>query len=91
MNVDSLKVIANSFKVQSVRMHSKNEEEPIIVHSSSTVPKSFEDESTLFRSINEAEKDEFIEIYAPVEFADEADKRKKLREYSKHIHRMIAG
>jgi len=89
LNVDSLKVIANSFKVQSVRMHSKNEEEPIMVHSSSTVPKSFEDESTLFRSINEAEKDEFIEIYAPVEFADEADKRKKLREYSKHIHRMI--
>jgi len=89
LNVDPLKVIANSFKVQSVRMQSKNEEEPIMVDSSSTVPKSFEDESALFRSINEAEKDEFIEIYAPVEFADETDKRKKLRDYYNCIHSII--
>ncbi|MCR4418645.1 MAG: hypothetical protein QHH27_01760 [Clostridia bacterium] len=45
--------------------------------------------STLFRSINEAERDEFVEVYAPVQFKDEKDKRTKLREYGELISGII--
>ena len=51
--------------------------------------KIFEEESLLFRSINEAEKDEFLEVYAPIVFKGDKDKKIRLREYSEQIEVLI--
>ncbi len=73
---------------RSVREQSRNSVGPILVVKPG-VKVTFEEESTLFRSINEAEKDEFIEVYAPVKFKDEKDKRIKLRDYAQVISTII--
>jgi len=90
LRVDPLEVIVNKFTIQSVRTQSRNEEEPIMVKPLSGPPQNFEEVSTLFRSINEAEKDEILEVYAPVDFIDENHKRSQLQKYHHEILEIIS-
>lgn len=60
-------VIAYSYGIKSARESSRNDEEGILVNASPT-PQPFTDESTLFRSINEAYSDNVMVIFAPVEW-----------------------
>jgi hypothetical protein len=77
--IDAKHVIVSSFSIKSVREQSKNDAGSIIIlNDGGGAPTYFEDESTLFRSIDERENDEFIEVYAPVKYIDDADKRKRI-------------
>jgi hypothetical protein len=77
-------VIINAFNIRSVRETSRNDEAGILIAGEAgQPPKPFEDESTLFASINERYADEFVEVYAPIEWNNETEKktiRRKLRE-----------
>ena len=66
-------VIAYSFGIKSVRESSRNEEEGILVKEAPT-PKPFIEASTLFKSINEAYSDRFVEVYAPICWPDPGKK-----------------
>ncbi|CFX11673.1 Uncharacterized [Syntrophomonas zehnderi OL-4] len=88
ISIEPCLVIANKFTIQSVREQSRNSEGSILVLQGNT-PNIFEEESLLFRSINEAEKDEFLEVYAPIVFKDDKDKKIRLREYSEQIEVLI--
>jgi len=52
-------------------------------------PVKFEDVSTLFGSINEKENDRLIEVYAPLKFNDEVDKRKKRAKFFEGITKIL--
>jgi hypothetical protein len=75
-------VIANSYTLKSVRAQSRNDEGPILVRKG-TAPTTFEEESDLFRSINEKLVDPRFAIYAPVDYENPTERRalqNKLRE-----------
>jgi putative nucleotidyltransferase with HDIG domain len=88
LKIEPLYVISNKFTIQSVREQSRNSVGSILVLRESG-PVTFEDESLLFRSIDEAEKDEFLEVYAPVAFEDSKDKKIRLRDYNEKIQEII--
>ena len=71
-------VIVNSFTIKSVKEMSRNSEGEIIVIDKKGNKRSFEDESTVFNSIDESMRDMYFEVYAPLEYVDRKDKRKKL-------------
>lgn len=60
-------VIAHSFGIKSVRESSRNDEGEMLVLCGGT-PRFFSEESKLFGSINEAFADDFVEVYAPIEW-----------------------
>lgn len=77
--VDRHEVILHRSSIGSVREQSRNSEASILVWNTGD-PRPFEEVSVLFRSINEEEKSEYIEFYAPLpDHLDDAD-RKKLGE-----------
>jgi len=78
-------VIVNSFTIKSVREMSRNSEGEIMVIDKSGDKKSFEEESTVFSSIDESMKDMYFEVYAPLEYVDRIDKNRKLTEIRKEI------
>lgn len=82
--IDSDFVIINAFNIRSVREISRNDEAGILVAGvAEQEPKPFEEESTLFASINERYADEFVEVYAPVKWDTKTEKktiRRKLKE-----------
>jgi len=67
-------VIANSYTLKSVRAQSRNDEGPILVRKGST-PTTFEEESDLFKSINEKLVDPRFAIYAPVDYENPTERR----------------
>lgn len=73
VDVTSEFVVVNVFGIKSVRESSRNEEAEILVRKGDS-PRTFSEESKLFGSINEAYADNFIEIYAPIEWPDPAQK-----------------
>lgn len=81
-------VIVFSFTIKSVRERTRDSEASILVVSEGE-KKAFEDVSTLFRSIDGAMQDKFVEVYAPVTYADDQDKRKKRAEFSENINGII--
>jgi hypothetical protein len=81
-------VIVKSFTIKSVREQSRNDEGSIIIITASG-PRKFEEESTLFRSIKEEEHDRCFEVYAPVTYKDEVDKRKKKEELQQGIYEIL--
>lgn len=86
LGIDPRLVIISTYKIQSVRQQSRNSEGSImVIRPDRASPVAFEEESTLFRSIDEAQKDEYLDVYASVQFLDEKDKRKRRREYSEII------
>jgi len=86
--VESHYVIIHSFDIKSVRETSRNDEEGILI-ARDPQPIQFTDESTLFRSINEGYIDQFVQVYAPVEWATPTDKRKLRRECREEIKKAI--
>lgn len=85
LDVDPCLVIANKFKIKSVRRQSEDEDYVGAVMVARRPPAPFEEESVLFRSITKAEEDEFLEVYAPVKFEGPADKREKLAHWGETI------
>jgi uncharacterized protein len=67
-------VIAHSFSLKSARAQSRNDEGSIMIH---TVPDPtpFEEESDLFRSINEKMNDPHFAVYAPVIYHNPGERR----------------
>lgn len=49
----------------------------------------FDEESALFKSINDAIREEFVQVYAPVTYKDEKEKKKLQEEYHRDITAMI--
>ncbi|OQX80479.1 MAG: hypothetical protein B6D56_05045 [Candidatus Omnitrophica bacterium 4484_70.1] len=78
-------VIVNSFTIKSVKEMSKNSEGEIIVIDKKGNKRSFEDESTVFSSIDESMRDMYFEVYAPLEYVDYKDKHKKLMKLREDI------
>lgn len=90
LGVDRHFVIAHRYAIQSVREQSGRAEGSIpVVLREGEAPVHFDEASTLFHSIDEAQKDEYLDFYALVVYQDEADKRKREREYRDSIHRII--
>jgi hypothetical protein len=70
-------VVVKSFAIKSVKEQSRDSEGSIIILAGDKNPTKFEDISTLFHSINEKENDQFIEVYAPMKYDGDVDRRKK--------------
>lgn len=75
--IDPRFVIVFGFDIRSVRASSRDDEGSIMVDCSPK-PRTFEEESSLFASINERYSDGYVEVYAPVTWNDHTE-RKKLR------------
>lgn len=69
-------LIIHDYKIKSVREMSRNDEGPIPVERGINAPSTFEEESTLFKSINEKLNQAFVEIYAPVSYDTPVDRTK---------------
>lgn len=69
-------LIVHVYKIKSVREMSRNDEAPIPVDKGLKAPSTFEEESTLFQSINEKLNQAFVEIYAPVSYDTPVDRAK---------------
>jgi len=66
----------------------KTESQVPVLHKSKTTM--FDDESALFRSVDQKIREQHFHIYAPVEYrGDEKQKRKKYREFKEAILKMI--
>jgi len=88
-------LIVHDYKIKSVREMSRNDEAPIPVEKGIREPSTFEEESTLFKSINEKLNQVFVEIYAPVSYDTPVD-RTKLKKVidegiTDHIYRFFNG
>jgi HD superfamily phosphohydrolase len=71
--VDRDFTILHTYQIQSVRESSRNSEASILV-AKAALRRPFEEESTLFSSINERMADEYVEVYAPVSWANHSDR-----------------
>ena len=69
-------LIINGYTIKSVREMSRNDEASIPVDKGLEKPSTFEEESTLFKSINEKLNHAFVEIYAPVSYDTPVDRTK---------------
>ena len=49
----------------------------------------FKEESTLFKSIDKAGQDQYVEIYAPADYTTPVDKKNKLQGWEKKIERIF--
>jgi len=76
LNCDKDYVICESFKIKSVREMSRDSEASIIVIKGGE-KRRFEDESTVFSSIDESMIEIYFEVYAPLECTDQRDKKEK--------------
>ena len=52
-------------------------------------PTLFNDESALFRSVDQKIREQRFHVYAPVEWQDEKEKKKRILEYKSGILRLI--
>jgi HD superfamily phosphohydrolase len=75
VNDPSYLVIAHQYSLKSVRTQSRNDEGPILVRKGNA-PTTFEDESDLFKSINEKLVDPRFAVYAPVHYENPSERRK---------------
>jgi HD superfamily phosphohydrolase len=82
-------VVLKEFAIKSVKEQSRDSEGSIIVLEGDRIPKSFEEISTLFHSINEKESDRFIEVFAPMKYDGELDKRKKQVLFAEGISKIL--
>lgn len=78
-------VIVNCFTIKSVREMSRNSEGKIIIIDRTGNKKNFEEESTVFSSIDESMKDVYFEVYAPVEYVDQKNEREEIKKFQKEI------
>jgi hypothetical protein len=75
--IDPNFVIAHSYSIKSARESSRNDDEGILVNVK-PAPQPFIDESTLFKSINETYSENWVVVFAPIEWPD-PDKKDELR------------
>ena len=87
-NVEPRFVILFAFDIKSVRKSSRDDEGSIMV-ASAPDPRSFEQYSTLFKSINEGYKDEYVEVYAPLEAGDRDQRRRLTAKLSQPIRELL--
>lgn len=74
MEIHSSQVILHLYKIDSVRTQARNDEAGILIkRSRGLVP--LQDESVLFRSIDESMRDEHLDCYAPLPECDEKKRR----------------
>jgi HD superfamily phosphohydrolase len=78
-------VIVNCFTIKSVRETSRESEGGILIIDRAGNKKNFEEESTVFSSIDESMKDVYFEVYAPLESVDQKDKKTKIALISQEI------
>jgi len=78
--IDPRLVIIHIYTIKSVRVSSRNDEGSIMVARTGQDPVPFEEESALFRSINEGYTEGYVEVYAPITWGTETDK-KRTREW----------
>ncbi|MEZ6056108.1 MAG: HD domain-containing protein [Planctomycetaceae bacterium] len=83
-------IIVHGFDVKSVKTSSRNDEAGIMI-SGGNGPRPFEEESTLFASINEQYADGFVEVYAPIEWDSRAQRQKARRELKHTIHDALSS
>ncbi len=72
--LDPLHVILHQYSIESVRAQSRNSERSIPIHKGPK-PTMFEQESSLFRSVDESGKEEFVECYAPLDTLTREDRK----------------
>lgn len=70
-------VVVNVTTINSVREQSRNDEASILVQSDG-VPVAFEEQSALFQSIDASANEVLLEVYAPAEYGNPADRRRLL-------------
>ena len=76
--IDPNHVILHQFRIENVRTQSRNSERTIMVLQKDQSPVTFEEQSTLFSSINESLSDEWLECYAPLPLPLEERKKREL-------------
>lgn len=86
INPHNVIVIVYGFK--SVKEQSRNNEGSIIIIEGSRKTR-FEETSTLFRSIDERQNEQFITVYAPIEFSSDLEKNRKRSEFEREIPEII--
>jgi len=84
-------LIVHAYTVKSVREMSRNDEGSIPVKNEIRAPSTFEEESTLFNSINEKLNQAFVEIYAPVKYDTPVDRNKLKTIINKVVTEKIDG
>ena len=87
--VDPHFVIVHSYTIKSMRESSRNDEGSILVDKSPS-PLPFEEESTLFASINEGLQEAYVGVYAPVEWPTPADKQRTRRDLERPVFDCLA-
>lgn len=81
-------VIVHAFSIKSVRTTSRNEDQSILVARDPN-PRPFEQESALFKSIDESFSEAYIEVYAPVTWSTVAERQRLRHAVKKPIRDMI--
>jgi hypothetical protein len=88
--VDPQLIIVNTFTIKSVREQAKNTEASILVLRPEG-PVNFEEVSTLFRSIDQAIRDQYLEVYAPIRYRDEREKKRLKAQYQTEIRELTVA
>jgi HD superfamily phosphohydrolase len=83
-------IIANAFTFKSVKEMSRDSEGPIMVIKKDGKTDSFEQESTVFRAIDEKITDKIFEVYAPMEYPNDLDKIKKISKIKEDIIKYLS-
>jgi hypothetical protein len=78
--------IINSYQVRSVKEVSRDgDKEGEISIKINGNCRNFEEESTVFQSIDESLKEVWVEVYAPVSYVDKRDRDQKIKHWKKDI------
>lgn len=88
--IDSRLVICHAYTVKSVRTQSRDDTGGILIDNPAG-PSPFEQESTLFRSIDESESEAFIDLFAPVNWSTPDEKKTLLGGIDQKIADMIVS
>lgn len=92
LSVDPNLVIVNTFSIKSVREQARNSEASIIVVGlDAEKPAIFEAKSALFKSIDEAVQEKYVEVYAPVAYGDDKQKKKLKAQYYGEIRGILTN
>lgn len=86
--VDPRLIIVHVYTIRSVKVSSRNDEAGIMVFRDQN-PQPFEQVSALFRSINEGYTEGYVEVYAPVDWFTETEKKKVRRDLERPIRACI--
>jgi HD superfamily phosphohydrolase len=88
VDVDPRMVVVFAFDIRSVRTTSRDDESGIMVQTPQS-PRPFEEESTLFASINERYSEGYVEVYAPVTWESATEKERIRLKLRDSIRQMI--